>query len=69
MHENTTQHHPPPGFWSTRYAAGVVVVGAIAAYFLLTEHLAHVVEALPYVLLLACPIVHIFMHRHGGDEP
>ncbi|MDP3651793.1 MAG: DUF2933 domain-containing protein [Rhodoferax sp.] len=59
----------PPGFWGSRYAIGLVVVGAIAGYFLLTEHLAHVVGALPLLLLLACPLMHVFMHhghgRHG----
>lgn len=45
---------------------------AIAAYFLLTEHRAHVVPYLPYLLLLACPLMHLFMHHghggHGGQE-
>jgi hypothetical protein len=45
----------------------LIVIGAIAGYFLLTEHLAHVVGALPYLLLLACPLMHVFMHHgHGG---
>ena len=37
----------------------------IAAYFLWTEHRAHVVQFLPFVLLLACPLLHVF-HGHGG---
>jgi len=37
----------------------------IAGYFLLTEHRAHVVQFLPFVLLLACPLLHMF-HGHGG---
>jgi hypothetical protein len=37
----------------------------IAGYFLLTEHRAHVFGALPYLLLLACPLLHFF-HGHGG---
>lgn len=45
---------------------------AIAGYFLLTEHRAHVVPYLPFLLLLACPLMHLFMHRghggHGGHE-
>jgi hypothetical protein len=46
---------------------GFVALGAIAAYFLLTEHRAHLFSALPFVLLLACPLLHVFMHRgHGG---
>jgi len=31
----------------------------------LTEHLANVNEALPFLLLLACPMMHL-MHGHGG---
>ncbi|MFZ5697960.1 MAG: DUF2933 domain-containing protein [Pseudomonadota bacterium] len=42
---------------------------AIAAFFLLTEHRAHVFGLLPFLLLLACPLMHIFMHRgHGGPH-
>ena len=37
----------------------------IAAYFLWAEHRAHVVQFLPYALLLACPLLHMF-HGHGG---
>lgn len=37
----------------------------IAAYFLLTEHRAHVVQYLPFALILACPLLHFF-HGHGG---
>jgi hypothetical protein len=40
---------------------------AIAAFFLLAEHRAHVFGVLPYLLLLACPLLHYFMHgRRGG---
>jgi hypothetical protein len=41
----------------------------IAGYFLWTEHRAHFIEFLPFVLLLACPLLHLF-HRHSehGSE-
>jgi len=55
------------GFWRSRYALGLAVMGAIASYFLLTEHLAHTLGALPYLLLAACPLMHLFMlHGHGS---
>lgn len=58
---------PPCNFWRSRYAVGLLVMGAVAAYFLVSEHRAHVLGALPYLLLLACPLMHVFMHRgHGG---
>ena len=45
----------------------------VATFFLWEEHRAHILGALPYVLLLLCPIVHLFMHRghagHGAADP
>lgn len=40
---------------------------AVAAFFLFTEHQAHVLGFLPYVIFLACPLMHLFMH-HGGHS-
>ena len=58
----------PRRFWGSRYAIGLLVMGAIGAYFLLSEHRAHFFGALPFLLLLACPLMHIFMHHgHGGQ--
>jgi len=40
---------------------------AIALTFLVLEHRAHLFGALPFLLLLACPLMHLFMHHgHGG---
>lgn len=40
---------------------------AAAGFYLWTEHRAHLLGAMPWVLLLACPAVHLFMHHgHGG---
>ena len=54
-------------WWHTR--SGLVLCGflLIAAFYLLTEHTAHVFGVLPYLLILACPLMHLFMHHgHGG---
>ena len=56
---------------------GACLFAAIATFFLWEEHQAHIMGALPYVLLLLCPAMHLLMHRgHGGhrhsgepDEP
>ena len=70
-HTHSQQSKPPP-FWRSRYAVGLLVFGAVATYFLLSEHRAHFFGALPFLLLLACPLMHIFMHHghdgHGGDH-
>lgn len=69
MNHNPTRHDAEPrSFWRSRYALGLLVMGAVAAYFLLAEHRAHFWGALPFVLLLACPLMHVFMHHgHGGQ--
>ena len=46
----------------------VVLIGflLVAAFFLITEHTAHTFGALPFLLLLACPVMHFLHHGHGG---
>lgn len=47
------------------------VLIAIVAFYLFTEHLQHTLGALPYLILLLCPLMHVFMHRghgHGGHH-
>ena len=39
----------------------------VAAFFLFSEHRAHLFGFLPYLFLLACPLLHVFGHGgHGG---
>jgi hypothetical protein len=64
-------HQQPslPRYW--RSPAGVALAGAMAVggFYLLTEHTAHVFGVLPYLLVLACPLMHMFMHHgHGGHS-
>ena len=55
-------------FWRSRYAVGFIVFSAVAVYFLLSEHRAHFLGALPWLLLAACPLMHVFMHGGHGDH-
>jgi len=66
-HTGHGAHFAPRGFnWI------LVAFLAIAAFFLFTEHRAHLLGALPFLLLLACPLMHLFMHgghgAHGGHS-
>ncbi len=61
----------PTPWWRNRTKLPLVIFLAIAGYFLWTEHQAHVVEFLPWVLILACVGMHLFMHGkqgHGGGH-
>jgi heme/copper-type cytochrome/quinol oxidase subunit 4 len=60
------------GFWRSRIGIATVVFLAIAGVLLVAEHRAHALGALPYLLILAFPLLHIFMHgghgSHGGTD-
>ena len=61
----------PRNIWSR---GNIVLVAflAIAGFYLIAEHRAHFFGYLPLLLLLACPLLHMFMHgrhgRHGGGQ-
>jgi hypothetical protein len=71
-----TAHHRHdgggPGWSRGRWA--LIAFLAIAGYFLIAEHKAHLTGWLAtywiWLVLLACPLLHLFMHGghgHGGD--
>ncbi|WP_051010065.1 MULTISPECIES: DUF2933 domain-containing protein [Novosphingobium] len=71
-HDRSTGARPNSSTW--RIALAFVAFAGIAAFFLLAEHRAHMLGILPWVLLLlACPLLHMFMHGghggHGGHAP
>lgn len=52
--------------WTSPLGIFMGLAGAVGLYYLLTEHLTHVTQAIPFVFLLACPLMHLFGHHHGG---
>lgn len=59
------QSPPPPSRWRSPLGIFMLVAGAVGIYYLLTEHLTHFGQAIPYLILLACPLMHLFGHHHG----
>ena len=57
--------HSTP-WWRSRTTLPFAVFLASGAYFLWTEHQAHIIEFLPWILVLACVGMHLFMHRGHG---
>lgn len=65
------------GRMKSRTNIALIVFLLIAAFFLVAEHRAHLSAWFPYwpyLLLLACPLMHLFMHGghgrrgHGSSE-
>ena len=53
----------------TRMKQVFVVFVIIGGFFIVAEHRAHVLPYLPWLLLAACPLMHVFMHHgHGGHQ-
>ncbi|WP_457356578.1 DUF2933 domain-containing protein [Roseateles sp. P5_D6] len=54
--------------WRTPAGVFMLVAGLVGLYYLLTEHLTHVTQAIPFLFLLACPLMHLFGHHQGGHH-
>ena len=47
-------------------------LGAAALVYLIVEHRPHLFGWIPNLIILACPLMHLFMHRghhHGSRGP
>ncbi len=67
---NTQDRVQGIGAWA-RSRTGLVTIAllAIAGFFLVVEHYAHVFGLLPFALLLLCPLMMLFMHGgHAGED-
>ena len=69
QHENGSA--PAESFWASRAFRVFLGFAAIAVILLWEEHRAHILGVIPYLFLIACPLMHIFMHGghgHGGHK-
>lgn len=60
--------HPLRKSFRLPFWLGCIAFVGIGLFFLLSEHRAHTLGALPYLLLLLCPVLHFLMHR-GHQHP
>lgn len=69
-HDHPTDRKLPRGSFLTSRAGIVLIVFlAIVGVLLTTEHRAHAIGALFWLLILACPLLHILMHGgHAGHD-
>ena len=66
-------HHMERSYWASRAFLIFLAFGAMATVLLWSEHRAHLLGMLPYLFLLACPLLHIFGGHgshgaHGSDR-
>lgn len=67
-HSHHQHDEAPQGtFWTSRAFLVFLGFSAMALVLLWEEHSAHILGAVPYLFLLACPLMHVFIHGgHGG---
>lgn len=63
--DHSTRPRSRPIIW---LATAVLLALAAACYWYDIEHQSHIVRALTWGLILACPLMHLFGHRHGGHR-
>lgn len=54
--------------WGLLVRYTMIGVFAFGVALLASQHLQHIVGILPYLLLLACPLMHLFGHGHHGHR-
>lgn len=52
------------GFLGSKSGLAATVAAAALGVYLLVTHTGHVLAATPYLLLIACPLMHVFGHHH-----
>lgn len=46
----------------------IVGLVLVAAYFVIGEHWVHIAPYFPFLIFLACPLMHLFMHHGHGHH-
>ena len=55
-------------FWLTPQGLAALIIIACPSYFLFIEHQEHIFQALPYLIILLGPLMHLFMHGSQGHH-
>ena len=54
-------------FLGSRLGLAFSLAAGAAGIYLLLTHTGHILSAVPYLLLAACPLMHLFGHHHHGS--
>ena len=63
-------HHPGSElpFWKRKTGIALIMLAVIGVFYVAREHFGHISQVLPYLILLLCPLMHMFGHYHGGHS-
>lgn len=66
MRHTRSSGEPSGSFWRGKPGIVLGMLAVIALFYLAREHYAHAAGLLPYLILLLCPLMHLFGHHHAG---
>lgn len=66
MNHSPPSMPPAPSFWRSKPGIALGMLLVIGLFYLVREHYGHISPILPYLILLLCPLMHLFGHHHGG---
>jgi hypothetical protein len=67
-HPHSLEDNPSP-FWRSKTGVVLIMLIAIGVFYVVREHFGHIspyLLYLPYLILLICPLMHLFGHGHGS---
>jgi hypothetical protein len=62
------EHKHSSGYGHCLKLMGGLLLAGGAAYWLLPELRIQIADLLPFLILLLCPLIHIFMHKGHGEQ-
>lgn len=66
-HDDIPGSRPP--FWKSKFGVAFIMLALVALFYLIREHWNHIGGGWLYLLLLMCPLMHLFGHGgHGGHR-
>jgi len=75
MQHDHAQNQKPENkvsFWKSPGGITLIFLLVVGGYFLFKEHSAHIGSNWIWLILLLCPVMHLFMHggsgNHGGHK-
>ncbi len=67
-HEHNSRQENKQAWWKTPFGLTAIFFFVVGGYFLIKEHGAHIGANWIWLILLACPLMHVFMHGGHGDH-
>lgn len=50
--------------WNRLHGLATLILMGAALYFIFVEHGNHILPYLPFMIILLCPLMHLFMHKN-----